>query len=221
MRNRHLLPGGNTPVAELPLTANRPSAAAWRRCGGPCRALAAVLLLWASGCQCCCCLTNGYSRIIDCKADHPLLWEWAYCPKLDLTRINRPGGIQCCRCCCPPQQCCSGGVYAHRWNSPPFASGTAAVGLQGAPAYPADQPGPYFPPVAPDVAPPAADGSPVPLFEQPQPAPMPAPATAPQSASPPGDVPVGDSGVVRMNYLAPAAESAPAWQIPVEVLFGQ
>lgn len=218
MPNLPLMTPGNVPVdAPQHRSETRLRRAALRRAAAC--AVVALGMTVSSGCQCLCCGTNAYSCLIDCIADHPPCVECLYCAKLDLTRINRPGGCQCCRCCCKPQQCCAGGVYAHRWNSPPAQSMSSTAGLRDAAVLPDNVAGPYFPPAEaarPDVAPPADDGSPVPLFEQPQNpmSPEPLPMEAPPAAPP------TDSGVVRMNYLAPA-ESPPVWQVPVNVLFGQ
>jgi hypothetical protein len=208
-----------------------PSAAGGARRTGPlsrgCAAAALLLACLLSGCQCCCCGTNAYSAVIDCFADHPPCLECLYCAKLDATRINRPGGWQCSRCCCPQPHCCSSGVYAHRWNSPPVPEAIPAAGLLEAPELPAGDVGPYFPPAS-EIAPPAEDGSPTPLFgPQPPALSPPGAAASPGAASPrPAaqpepqvDAPAADPGVVRMEYLAPFRD-APALQVPVDVLFG-
>jgi hypothetical protein len=219
MRKSILLPDVNTGVDGSHQSAAGTSRAPKltrlsRRWGALCGA--AALLGWLSGCQCCCCGTNAYSAVIDCINDHPLRLECLYCSKLDLTRINRPGGIQCGRCCCRPQQCCSGGIYAHRWNSPPAPPMTAAPsGLEGAPTYPADEAGPYFPPT--DVAPPSEDGSAVPLFTQPM-EPSTRQATPMPAAEPQAAPPAADPEVMQMNYRR-IVPDLPRLQVPVEAIF--
>ncbi len=60
--------------------------------------------LFGAGCQCCA-LTERYNDCIDDVSDTTCCYERFYYPKLDLTRINMPDGIQCCsgsNCC----NCC-------------------------------------------------------------------------------------------------------------------
>lgn len=79
--------------------------------------LAALLCGSGSGCQCCC-LTEYYNDIPDCTSSLEPSFDCLYVSWLDLTRVNRVGGIQCgCYRCCPHYV--QTPVYAHRWNSPP------------------------------------------------------------------------------------------------------
>lgn len=50
-----------------------------------------------AGCQCCF-VTERYNDVVDHVNDCPVRFDWAYFPKLDLTRINRVDGLQCGRC---------------------------------------------------------------------------------------------------------------------------
>ena len=60
--------------------------------------LLGLLILTACGCQCCG-VTDHYCDHIDDVADSGPRMEWLYHSKLDLTRINKCDGIQCCPRC--------------------------------------------------------------------------------------------------------------------------
>ena len=210
MQKPRMLPGGSIDVHRLRRRRYVGSAHVLGALKTACLLIAVCSLCLASGCQCCCCGTNCWSRVVDCVADHPLRCDCLYCAKLDATRINRPGGIQyghCCRCEYPA--CCPLGVYAHRWMSPVEADGEADPGLQGPPTLPGElrQQGPYFPPEMPE-------DEAVPLFESP----MPAPASSTDEDE--------DAGVVQMRYTRTTDASArvrvdnASLLVPVEVIFG-
>lgn len=55
---------------------------------------ALLLSLASAGCQGFF-LTEHYNDAVDHVNDCPFRMDWAYFPKLDLTRINRADGIQC------------------------------------------------------------------------------------------------------------------------------
>ena len=69
---------------------------------------ALVLALSGAGCQCCF-VTERYNDLVDHVNDCPCRFDWAYHPKLDLTRINRVDGIQCRRC--QPEGCPANAAY--------------------------------------------------------------------------------------------------------------
>ncbi len=77
---------------------------------------AAVWGLVLSGCQCCG-ITERAADIVDTIADSEIALDPLYCSKLDLTRINRPGGIEC-GCYCPQPASLGARVYALRWADP-------------------------------------------------------------------------------------------------------
>ena len=219
MRNRPMLPIRHIRSAQTAgsmTLSGRPM-----RVRGPVRLLGPLVvgfnLLTAFGCQCCC-GTNVWSRMIDFTSDHPPIAQCVYCSKLDLTRINRPGGIQC-GCGCPPIPHCSSGVYAHRWNSPPNPLGS----MQQTPTPST----PYYPDVenqsdqqmlnesaAPPLLPPPSMPQPAPqLAPQPMNQPM-----APGLGAPPQEPTAPGSGVEQMHYL----RESPYRQgmlVPVDALF--
>lgn len=205
-----MMPFGNSGVDVPARPAVEPAAV--RRPGGPAVQLAVGLLLALSGCQCCC-GTNVVSCVVDWGVDHAVPFDCVYCSCLDLTRINRPGGLQCCcGCgqCCPPVCCSPGQVYAHRWLSPPPLV-AADPGLQPNPTYPAPEAGPGLPPRS--MPPLEMRGDQVePLFPMPQPA----PALPSQVDPPPADPP---AGVIQMRYLQPPTLPSP-WHVPTDMLFG-
>lgn len=176
-----------------------------------------LLLSTATGCQCCC-GTNVVNCVIDWGVDHAVPLECLYCSRLDLTRINRPGGPWRCRSCASAAACGPGVVYAHRWNSPPPVE--ADAGLQPNPTYPAPQPGLERPP-QPRRPPAAPEDRVEPLFPMPE---------SPASPAPPGESPPGPgdgNGVIPLRYQpvppvrrAPPASEPPPPLVPVEVLFG-
>ncbi len=192
---------------------------------------AALVLLSHWGCQCCPLGTNAYSTVIDTVADCPVRMDCVYCAKLDATRINRPGGWQCCNDCPPPPACCAAGVYAHRWNSPPVTDMTSpAGGLQGLPNFPADDlmdPSLYGPAFPENPGPQGLEDRAVPLFEAPMESITPSPQSSARPSANPGNLarwqPEDESGVVQMNYARPYAprpvEAPLRPQVPVEVLF--
>lgn len=224
MQKSLVLPIRNAAVAGTPCSVGKVALPAGRLLRMVFWLLAAAVISCSSGCQCCCCGTNVWSRIIDCGVDHAVPFDCVYCAKLDATRINRPGGIQCghcCRCGSCPQ--CIQGVYAHRWNSPPPPEEpTGTYGLQDSPVLPDEvsPQGPYFPPggVHPRDMP---QDEAVPLFDSPsQPAPRPSEPSPPPAETEP------DAGVVRTGYQhvseAPVGVryDRPQTLIPVEALFG-
>ena len=223
MQKTLLLPDVNVDVAGSQQCVGEviaPAAHSIRRLAG---LLVATAIAISSGCQCCCCGTNAWSRIIDCGVDHAIPFDCVYCAKLDATRINRPCGIQCGHCCrCGDCPNCIQGVYAHRWMSPPSEEPATAYGVGGAPVLPDElaPQGPYFPPggVHPRDMP---QDEAVPLFGSPS-----QPAPPPSEPSPPPVEPEADAGVVRMGYQrvgeAPARVrvDAPRTLISVDALFG-
>lgn len=205
MPQDHVMPSCNSPVPGPQRPAAMPLARRVPACG---RLALWAVLGWLSvstaGCQCLCCGTNAWSRIIDCGVDHAVPFDCLYCSKLDLTRIGRPGGLPG-RCCCRPTPCCQSGlVFAHRWNSPPppASPGPAPYqGLESMPELPAAEPAPYFPP--------ADEASP--LFPKPE--------------EPPAES--EDPGVVRTHYVQPVREETgrtrvepPFTLVPIEAIFG-
>jgi hypothetical protein len=215
----NISPGGLTRIAAFRSTASQRPVRRRRLARALRAAFLTLLLFAAAGCQCCC-GTNVVNCVIDWGVDHAIPWECLYCSRLDLTRINRPGGPWCCRTCTPAAACGPGMVYAHRWNSPPPAE--ADSGLQPNPTYPAPQPGADLPPrpMTPQVVP---DDRVEPLF------PMPESPPPPEQSLPPDAPPGSNAGrdVVPLRYQrlqpAPSAPTAPLPAqplVPVEVLFG-
>jgi hypothetical protein len=140
--------------------------------------VAAWLAAGACGCQCCC-VTEYWNDLVDCTANIEPSLECLYVPCLDLTRINRVGGIQCqchrCQTCYIPAD-----PYVHLWADPktdaevaPQPAGDPALPLETVPGllpetnpYLPPEPTPALPleppPVAPPVAPPADPFAPTP-----------------------------------------------------------
>lgn len=218
----NITPGGVTRLAAFRSTASPPPVRRRRPASALRAACLTLLLFTAPGCQCCC-GTRVVNCVIDWGVDHAVPLECLYCSRLDLTRINRPGGPWCCRACTTAAACGPGVVYAHRWNSPPPAE--ADSGLQPNPTYPAPQPGVELPPrpMSPQAGP---DDRVEPLFPMPESPPPPGESPPPDAPPSSGD---GD-GVVPLGYQrsqrfrpAPGAPTVP-WPaqtlVPVEVLFG-
>jgi len=151
-----------------------------------------ITLLTAAGCQCCRC-TDHVSCVIDWGVDHAVPFDCLYCSRLDVTRINRPGGWQCCRACCPNPPPCPGGIFAHRWNPPPEPA--ADAGLQSPPTYPGPAAGPPLP-----LLPPAG---PTPGLERPEP-------LFPMLETDPAQPPLDPPAVQQLRYDRPAAASGTA-----------
>lgn len=215
MRNRLMLPIRHIRMAGARQASSRSDRPL--RGWGPVRLLGPLVvgfnLLTAFGCQCCC-GTNVWSRVVDFTSDHPPIAQCLYCSKLDLTRINRPGGIQC-GCGCPPIPHCASGVYAHRWNSPPNPSGDMQ------PAMPLES-SPYYPDVENQSDQQMLNESPAPLLPPPSmpPAaiqPMDQPMSPGVQATPRAPVEPGE-GIQQMHYL----RESPYRQgmlVPVDALF--
>ena len=113
-----------------------------------------VLFLMTSltGCQCCG-LAEFQMTAVDRIADKSCNLECLYCPKLDLTRINRRCGPQCCRHRCQTVACPRNGVFAHRWQDSTFQDEAAVEDDMNPEAPPAESPAEsqqdYFPPPVP------------------------------------------------------------------------
>ncbi|MEZ6055151.1 MAG: hypothetical protein R3C01_00465 [Planctomycetaceae bacterium] len=85
------------------------------------RPLMVMLLLLAgmsAGCQCCP-WTERWSRCVDHLAGQEHYAEDYYCEPLDVTRINRPGGLSCQNCETVGTSYYSTPVYANRFQTPP------------------------------------------------------------------------------------------------------
>lgn len=81
------------------------------------------------GCRCCP-WTEHYADEIDHVSNHECELDGLYCESLDLTRIDRPGGLSC-RGCNPGENCyVPTTVYANRWKSPPMTSLPSSAGEQ-------------------------------------------------------------------------------------------
>jgi len=63
-------------------------------------------------------LTERYNDAVDHVADHESACERCYHSRLDLTRINRPGGPFCCAGCDTACSSYTTPVYANRWQAP-------------------------------------------------------------------------------------------------------
>lgn len=214
----NIRPGGVTRFAANRCTASQRPVR--RRLARTLGAMCLTLLLFAAaGCQCCC-GTNVVNCVIDWGVDHAIPLQCLYCSRLDLTRINRPGGPWCCRSCTPAVACAPAVVYAHRWNSPPPAADDS--GLQPNPTYPAPQPGVDIPPqpMSPQAVP---EDRVDPLFPMPESPPL--PGQPPPPDAPPGSSDGGEVVPLRYQILQPGPGiQTPSWPaqplVPVEVLFG-
>ena len=189
-----------------------PTCSAVDRCWSLARAcwsLVAVLSL--GGCHCCCC-TDHVSCLVDWGIDHAVPFDGLYCSKLDLTRLGRCDGLQCCCRDCPPIPCYQGAVYAHRWNSPPTV--TPDPGMQGPPELP---PPDYSPPVrAPaELGPPPGAVHVEPLF------PVPEQRRAEEGVVQTGYVPSGRVQTRDVpNGYNREIDTGRQWLVPTSVLFG-
>lgn len=185
MRNSPVMPVDNIADSRLQQTDGSHHPLLIQRLGRIALALTITAMLGAnSGCQYFCRGTNGWSRVVDRAADHRVRFDRLYFPRLDLTRIGRPGGLHG-RCCACPVHCCSSDkVYAHRWNAPRPVETSTAEGLEGVPDFPDVEPGPYFPP----------SDEPAPLF---------GPMT--QSRA----FPSRDAGIVRTQYTRVSTAAPP------------
>ena len=77
------------------------------------------------GCQCCS-WTEHWNSSIDHLADHEHQFDNCHDDRLDLTRINRPGGCSCRSCNTNRCNSLAMPVYANRWRTPTVMSPQSA-----------------------------------------------------------------------------------------------